>query len=126
MSIAGVNDMLRDIRSNATSRIWSIWMLVALAALGVAGISRPAAAQTPPLKRGVLTDMSSLYAEGPANLPAGDVCKISRAAQEAASDSNGRDSGPWHVDWICDCLNKGSLMPKVAVEECAQFIGFEG
>jgi nitroreductase len=25
-----------------------------------------------------------------------------------------------------DCLNKGSLMPKVAVEEFAQFIGFEG
>jgi hypothetical protein len=25
-----------------------------------------------------------------------------------------------------DCLNKGSLMPKVFVEEFAQFIGFEG
>jgi hypothetical protein len=118
--------MRRDIRSKATSRIWSIWMLGMLAALGVAGTSRPAAAQMPPLKLGVRTDMSSLYAEGRANLPAGDFFEISHAAQEAASDSDGRDCGLWHVDWICDCLNKGSLMPKAAVEEFAQFIGFEG
>jgi branched-chain amino acid transport system substrate-binding protein len=82
ISITGVNGMPRDTRSKATSRLWSIWMLGMLAALGVGGSTRPAAAQTPPLKLGVLTDMSSLYAD---NGGQGSVV----AAQMAVDDFGG-------------------------------------
>src|SRR5258708_17660040 len=55
--------MPRDIRGKTASRIWSIWMLGMLAALGLGGGTGSAVAQTPTLKLGVLTDMSSLYAD---------------------------------------------------------------
>jgi ABC-type branched-subunit amino acid transport system substrate-binding protein len=72
--------MPRDIRGKTASRIWSIWMLGMLAALG--GGTGPAVAQTLHLKLGVLTDMSSLYAD---NGGQGSVV----AAQMAVDDFGG-------------------------------------
>jgi len=82
MSIIGVKGMPRAIGSKTASGIWSIWMLGALAALGAGGSFRPVAAQMPPLKLGVLTDMSSLYAD---NGGQGSVV----AAQMAVDDFGG-------------------------------------
>jgi branched-chain amino acid transport system substrate-binding protein len=69
--------------SNKVTAAWSVWMLATLAALDLSGSLTPAEAQTqPPLKLGVLTDMSSLYAD---NGGQGSVV----AAQMAVDDFGG-------------------------------------
>ena len=75
-----------EIRKKVTTMTWSVWMLATLAALDLASSLTPAEAQTPPpLKLGVLTDMSSLYAD---NGGQGSVV----AAQMAVDDFGGRCS----------------------------------
>src|SRR5258708_24489970 len=94
--------MPRDIRGKTASRIWSIWMLGMLAALGLGGGTGSAVAQTPTLKLGVLTDMSSLYAD---NGGQGSVV----AAQMAIDDCGGTVLGRKVEVLSADHQNKADI-----------------
>jgi branched-chain amino acid transport system substrate-binding protein len=77
-----VNIMPGEISKKVTMA-WSVWMLATMAALDLSSTLTPVEAQTPPpLKLGVLTDMSSLYAD---NGGQGSVV----AAQMAVDDFGG-------------------------------------
>src|SRR5260370_10271366 len=90
------------IRGKTTRRRWTILTLGMLAESGVGRWSRPAAGQIAPVKLGVLTDMSSLYAD---NGGQGSVV----AAQMAVDDFGGTVLGrKIEVIWA-DHQNKADI-----------------